>query len=439
MIVQTQPHGLHVVLRQPISHLWNLLLWLCLTFRQAKPGKVCLSTAHIDGKNVTIQDLTLARIPESTDCWSPLFETAIIAMDPRIVSEPEIFLGTGFDIMLQLAGVEYPMMVDGGLVLMGYSTALVPVKEVDHQTVLWHLETAGHDFQLKPKELSAIKGKWLKKTNWEILQSKRVLLGWCPEAITLLGTGDSGSTVGWFNTKLKQSTWNWKGANLQFTATTASPLQIGGQAGVTFERSINTLRFNAARNYRKCLTTSLTEQVVLYDVTESRAWLVPLICVFHEMLLAYRQRIPSGYRKDDFPLATPASNGALASFAALSDNGQYVIEGSGQDQLTIRELILGFSVNLSKTSLQGPGWSNRIYGYELMDIVMDSPKSELKRSRIKKEGLGWTPLLSQVNCLFCSSLGDAIVGLKATQISPPAMNFPRGLTGWPHLCTASMP
>ena len=424
-MIKAQTGEVHVSLHLSLSHLWDLLLWICLTFRQPMIGKVCLSTSHINGENVVLQALTPAAIPRKTDCWFSLFETAIIAMDPRIQSSSEILLATEFHLMLQMAGVEYPVMVGHGLVLMGYSTALIPVREIDHETVLWHLETASHEFQFKTNELSAIKGIWMKKTKLEDLRSKQVLLGWCPKAITLLGTSNSNSTVRWSDAKPKRSTWNWKGANLQFTATTASPLQIGGQAGMTFDRKVNTLRFDATGNYRKLLTTSVMEQVVLYDVSESRAWLMPLICVFHEMLLAYCQKIPTGFRKNTVPLAIPASNGALASFAALSDSAQCVIEGSEEDRLTIRDLILGFSINLSKTSFRSPNRS-KIYGYELMDIVMDSPKSELKRSHIKKEGLAWSSLLGEVNCLFCSGLGDAILGLKANTDESSCNQLPKG-------------
>jgi hypothetical protein len=424
-IIKAQTQMLHVSLSLSLSHLWDLLLWLCLTFRRPELGKVSLSTSTIDGGKVTLQALTSVPKPGNTYCWTSLFETAIIAVDPRIRTGPEMLLDTEFHLMLQLAAVEYPVMVRHGLVLMGYSTALVPMKEVDRQTVLWHLETAKHDFQLKITELSGIKGIWMKKTRLEDLHSKRILLGWCPEAITLLGTGELNSSVQWSDAKNKQSTWIWKGANLQFIATTTSPLQVGGQAGMTFDRTINTLRFSATKNYQKCLTNSVMEQIVLYDVSGSRAWLVPLICVFHEMLLAYWQRIPMGYRKNTIPLAKPAPNGASESLAALSGSGGCVIEGSEEDRLTIRDLILGFSVNLSKTSVRRPSRSE-IYGYEFMDIVMDSPQSELKRNRVVKEGLVWTSLLSQVNCLFCSELGDAILGLKANANESPCNQLPRG-------------
>jgi hypothetical protein len=61
-----------------------------------------------------------------------------------------------------------------------------------------------------------------------------------------------------------------------------------------------------------------------------------------------------------------------------------------------------------------------------MDIVMDSPKSELKKKRIEKEGLAWASLLSEVTCLFSSGLGDAIVGLRAVALNSPCNQLPRG-------------
>jgi hypothetical protein len=147
--IVAQTHVLNVSLSSSLSHLWDLLLWLCLTFRQPEAGKICLSTSKIDGDAVTLQALTPAEFPEHTTCWFGLFEKAIIAMDPRIQSSSQILLDADFHLMVRLAAVEYPVMVDRGFILMGYSTALIPVKEVDHQTILWHLEIANHDFQFK--------------------------------------------------------------------------------------------------------------------------------------------------------------------------------------------------------------------------------------------------------------------------------------------------
>lgn len=97
----------------------------------------------------------------------------------------------------------------------------------------------------------------------------------------------------------------------------------------------------------------------------------------------------------------------------------------GEDKLTIRELIMGFSANLSKMSLQKPRLPE-IYGYEFADIALSSPRTELKKKKIMKEGLPWASLLSEVNCLFCSGLGDAIVGMRAIALDSPCNRLPHG-------------
>lgn len=249
--------------------------------------------------------------------------------------------------------MEYPVLVDEGLVLVGYSTALVPVKLIDDKTILWHLEVAKHESQIKIEELSAIKGSWLKFKTLDALRSKKALVGWCGEAITLLGTGQL-DTVQWSNAKIKQTTWSLSGANLQFVATSTAPMQLGGQAGLTFDITINTLRFSAARNYLKCLNRSSSEQIIIYDAGESKAWLVPLICVFHEMLLTYWRSTPERFRQPNIPFSKPASDGAEATYAALRNCGGYIVEESQEDRLSIRELILGYPTNISRITLQRP-------------------------------------------------------------------------------------
>ncbi|KOC13256.1 hypothetical protein AFLA70_57g004081 [Aspergillus flavus AF70] len=212
----------------------------------------------------------------------------------------------------------------------------------------------------------------------------------------------------WSNAKPKRTTWSLTGINLQLSATTGSPLQVGGSLGLTFEREVTTLPFDTNDGYLECLKSSMAEQVFLYDVSESRAWFVPLIAVLHQMLLAYYQRIPAEFRKGTIPLAQRPYTGADSSFRCLQGSGSVVVEGSEKDRLTVRDLILGFSANVAKAGLH-PAGRSEIYGYEFMDIVTDSPRSELKATSVDKEASAWTSLLSHVKCLFCSQLGDVIV------------------------------
>lgn len=202
-------------------------------------------------------------------------------------------------------------------------------------------------------------------------------------------------------------------------------LQLGGQAGLTFDITINTLRFSATRNYLQCLNSSSSEQIIVYDVGESKAWLVPLICVFHEMLLTYWRGIPESFRQPNIPVAQPASDGAEATYAALVNCGGSIVQKSEGDRLKIRDLILSFSTNVSRITLQRPS-RTEIYGYESMDILENSSKSDLKRCKISKSGLPWIPLLDHFHCLFCSGLGDAIRGSRGSGYDSPCNQLPKG-------------
>ncbi|KAJ5714915.1 uncharacterized protein N7483_012096 [Penicillium malachiteum] len=357
------------------------------------------------------------------NCWRGLFNSVIVVDDdPQGLCRG---LELDFNILIQLSAVEYPVEIETGLILMGYSTALIPVQETDDGMILWHLEIASHDYQFKVSDLKAIQGKWLQTQDLDYLQSKKALLGWCTQARILLGTSHLRPTVTWSGAEKKSTTWHWKSANLQLIAQTASPLQIGGQAGMTFDRTSNLLRFSPSRNYIKCVTGSMMEQIILYDVSTKRAWLVSLISVLHHMLLVYYRYIEKASRSKIPPGVVPLLGGASASLVALSEAGGVVIQGSNEDSLTIRELIMGFSVNLSRASVHKPKRS-QIYGYEFMDIVMDSPRSELRKQTLEKEGLAWSPLLSEINCLFCSNLGEVMIGGRGLELLSLCNRLPDG-------------
>jgi hypothetical protein len=143
--------------------------------------------------------------------------------------------------MLQLAAVEYPVSVDSGLVLMGFSTALIPIQLTEDDKVLWHLEIKSNDLQLKTSDLRATRQSWLRVEKLDLLSSKRALLGWCSEADVLLGTNHLTPKVAWSNAKVQHTTWRWKGVNLQVLAQSAAPIQIGGQLGMSFDRAVKIL------------------------------------------------------------------------------------------------------------------------------------------------------------------------------------------------------
>lgn len=359
-------------------------------------------------------------------CWHNLFDSGIVSYESTNDSTaPCRGLELDFKQLVRLSAVEYPVLVDSGLILMGYSTALIPVELSEDGKVMWHLEVAKDDFQLQVSDLKATKKQWLQESRFEILQGKTAVLGWCSEAEVLLGTDRLKPTVTLSDSIPKPVSWRWGGANLQLVAQSASPLALGGQLGFSFDRCINTLQFSPSKNYLNCLSNSARERIVLYDVMAKRAWLVSLVSVFHHMLLSWSEQVHERFRKSSPPTASPGPDCGLASQDALRDQGGLILDSSGDDVTTVRDLIMGFSINMAKAALQAPKGS-KIYGYEFMDIAMESPKSELKKMKLKKEGLGWIPLLDEIKCLFCSNLGDAIMVKRSPSLSSPCNSLIEG-------------
>ncbi|OJJ64167.1 hypothetical protein ASPSYDRAFT_38855 [Aspergillus sydowii CBS 593.65] len=363
-----------------------------------------------------------------TACWPSLLENTVIVLKPTETFPPGGgLLKLSFGALLQLTAVEYPVMIDSGLVLMGYSTALIPIEVYSSGIILWHLETSSGDQQLRQSELRATKGSWLKRQTLKELQTTEALLGWCASARIQLGTSSlDAASVRWSDATVKPTTWHWKGANLQLLAQSAAPIQTGAQIGLSWERVVNTARFTPGTNYTGCLASSMREHVVLYDVTARRAWLVPLLSVYHHMLFIYCGiMLPSNSSRPPIPTAGPSLNGTSSPFKTLQTSGGIVVEGANDDILTIRDLIVGFAINFSGVSVQAPRGS-RIYGYELLDLVLGSPRSELKTATVKRDGLGWAPLLNELPCLFCAELGDAIVGMRGSEENSPCNYIPAG-------------
>lgn len=93
---------------------------------------------------------------EDNYCWTGLFGGAVVALEPdNPQKSPCRGLELAFNDMLLLAAVEYPVIFESGLILMGYSTALVPIQETEDNFILWHLEIADDHAQLKADRSNA--------------------------------------------------------------------------------------------------------------------------------------------------------------------------------------------------------------------------------------------------------------------------------------------
>ncbi|KAL2811920.1 hypothetical protein BDW59DRAFT_167930 [Aspergillus cavernicola] len=409
---------LHHHYQTPVTR--DALSWLCLALRVPLGNGIHASFQE----NQTLSPLRPLQAPSDGDessCWHNLFETAVVVVTDTSPSVLRNCLEINSDIMIQLAAVQYPVRVNDGLVLMGYSTALIPIQRLPSGRIKWHLEINTQDSQFKVSDLHLQGKEWYRTLSLENLRGTAVL-GWSTKAEVLLGTEKLPCHVTWSSTERQHYRWELNNINLQAIAQSTVPFQIGGQAGFAFQRIPNTVRFSPSKNYTKLLIDSFNEPMILYDTEERRAWLVSKLSVFHHMLLAYCK---SSGVKDKYPLASPGDDGGSASFQALLEWSEKDLVGYGGAPLRVSDLVLGFSANLSKTIVHPPK-RNEIFGYEFMDIVHTTTASELGKARLKRDGLVWKPLLKNIECLFCKNLGDAIISMRSSDRNASCNQLPKG-------------
>ena len=106
-----------------------------------------------------------------------------------------------FEIMLRLAGINYAVTYDDGLVLSGFSTLLFASAyhppqfrtASESHSVQWHLvKTTGYERISAGVEVARHDHLWFKIKDEKLLQSARMFLGYCRTACVHLGTENSG-------------------------------------------------------------------------------------------------------------------------------------------------------------------------------------------------------------------------------------------------------
>ncbi|KAL4932546.1 uncharacterized protein BDV17DRAFT_197936 [Aspergillus undulatus] len=404
---------LHHHPRIPSAVIGDALCWMCLALRVTPENGIHASFQQ--GRRLS--PLRLQQEPAGDNiasCWHNLFETAVVVTQENSQSVLQYCLELHSGIMIQLAAVQYPVNVGRGLVLRGYSTALTPIERLSNRKIKWHLEVNTKGSQFKVSDLQMHEKKWYPTLASNDLRGT-ALLGWSSKAEVLLGTEMLPCQVTWSSTQRKYHRWELNNINLQAVAQSTVPFQIGGQAGFSFQRIPNTVRFSPSKNYAKLLVDSFNEPMILSDTVERRAWLVSKLSVFHHMVLAYCK---SAGVKENHPLASPEDDGGSASFRTLLEWSEKDLVGHGGVALRVHDLVLGFSASLSKTVVNPPKGAE-VYGYEFMDIVHTTTAAELRKAHLKRDELVWKPLLKNIECLFCNNLGDAIVALRSSELSAP--------------------
>jgi hypothetical protein len=438
----------HPVCRHLLNKFINTLDWLCRAIRSPPQDpssdrfNVSVSSCQVSLWNhnpssktreeYSSSDVSLAftllsePLPElQGNCWQKLFQSCFVLDDEENEhfndEDDEHFddednkqdevngrgLELSFDLMTTLAAVEYPTTVHGGVVLVGYHTALIPVL-VKSSYVQFHLEVS-EDRQINPFKLDC--SQHLQGLDWARFKIMRCFVGWCDSALIKLGTASLPPTVTYSGARTKEKSLQLSGVSTGFQFVSAGPIQAGvnGQANFTFLS--HRLHFRPASEYTKMLYDTAKDVVLISDVHHRRSWLVPKLSLMLHMAHVWfaENSGRSDININPIPFAEPHDDESIV-IRALEGHGDLAICGQGSDSFKLRSLLLGLSINLlASVHHKAESTSKVIYGFEFMDIILEPGRgTPMKEVKIETSP-SWLVLANLADAvIICSKLGEAI-------------------------------
>jgi len=366
-------------------------------------------------------------------CWRDLLHSAYVAERPGYVAHHQgIGLQLSFDLMLELVALERAIVYDGGLILTGYDTAVVPTRLMD-DSVQWHVvyQGASRDGRKTwfpedepcPFDLE----NRLKVTNLDELK-RTAYLGWGDRVEVVLGTEALPRHPFVGRTELE---------TLSVHRSVNTGYSRGGTLGISLGPANRILNANVngagslAHTYsrdRPCQTKSLPDNykrrfwhlyrsvVVMYDVNVGRAWLVPKVNVVLHLVRMYMALARLGT-----PLTIPYPKQRGQDREVLDIDAWDVIQKlelkkieTDEDTIsrspeTFGALFNDYAEVLHHALAPMEAYSfPETYGVELLDVYDGNFGLLKKVSPVHGTQRSWPLLLDRVGVIVCRGLGAAL-------------------------------
>ena len=365
------------------------------------------------------------------NCWNKLFGSSIATVDWTFTKDIPFGVGLEipFDMMIMLAGSEFVLSIDGGIVFVGYQTVLIPVA-VENNCAQFHLIVTENG---SPHRSTLDLGERFHTEDHTQFEGMRCFLGWCRDARVRLGTKDFPVTVRQSGTESREQTAETEGYSLGISAATPQPIPIRLSGKRDYKYISHRVQYEAETSYTRLVRNSAGLSVLVYDAYQRRAWFVPKLNLLLYMAGVYISGASKSTRE-----AVP-SIGLYADIVGheneLMDKGVLVVDGEGEDTVKFRELLLRFNLNISLgMSKLKKSSGHKLYGLELLDVIREPTGRSMKEISLLPSGEKWICLASKADSVFvCGNLGDVIGPAPEQRRHSPACDML--LTGHDYLAT----
>ena len=438
----------------------EILAWLTAAIRSPTPPSLSSSKAgltfednmshsrlfDLSAASFKLQPKPLYPIKDGSQlCWHPLFERSIIAVQFPYTRRTQ---GVGVELspflMATLAGIRTAVEFRGGLILRGLSTALIPLKMTEGKDAIqWHLATTNTsddalttDLLIDLDEIEGTDG-YYKVQDVQQLCAKKAYLGWCSVTTVLLGTQEARyQDVTWSDPSKVRRHIEFSGFSLSLGS---SGLGFGGPIGTAnfvIPKAQRTHFMDVENQLKDRLKYSIARPVIVYDTSDQRGWMIPIVCLILYMVHLRVRKLPKPPEASQDGLAPipysradrEAAHEAYEILTKHMEPGSASTLGSSEkwnDTLALFYIALDTFFGKSK---ELSNRSSDISGFELMDAVLAENPFRYNARHIQSNSGGWAQLGDSVGILFCRGIGDAIVpGAGANGLCRPWSKVPSRL------------
>ncbi|KAL8711834.1 MAG: hypothetical protein Q9220_003778 [cf. Caloplaca sp. 1 TL-2023] len=255
----------------------------------------------------------------------------------------------------------------------------------------------------------------LDTVNFEHLAGARNFLGWWKSAETHLGTEDAAyDDIHWSAAQEPSRSNQLIGAEIGFQ-------MIGtGKLNFSLGSKDGRLHFSAHGPFQRLLQSAENTSVVLYDLEDRRAWLVPALDVMlHIMMTRINKRLYGvGVMEDVYASAEPRAR--ITALQAILWNRDRILcerETSDDKDYLFRDAIISLwsrmerlmekddQTETSRGLVLHGTLREKLLGWEFMSLVHEKPCHRQKEVVVLKSSGGWVELIHDIDCLVLFAAG----------------------------------
>lgn len=356
-------------------------------------------------------------------CWVNLFDHAFISSSSMPNLMRYIPFGKGlrvtFDLLLGISGIEKAIVREGGIVLVGFCVALIPMQIINKQdkVVQWHFmehddrDSCFHAIHTCKLFWEKVPEERLRETSIDKLNGL-AYVGWHEKVKISLATRKIVSPPGYSKTARITERWSKSERSIEFGLQYTVPLGPTAlvQRGRTSSKSETICRYRTSEQFSARVISLNRSTSFIYDDGRKTAWLCPTIYL---ILFMSRSYLESELGLDMPAIAFPSTcgdvKGDLAFTKSIRNLESTHLSGDTTSFDSIFKMFHDRYLDAYSNNMVRKKYKESIVGVELQDLMNIGCLSAFPRElKVKNDVLYWSSLIDTDLVVFCSDLGDII-------------------------------